>query len=429
MRSSRPRTSAIDTTLQPFAELDARLVEAARDVKVLSNLAWPPHVQAEFLAGWQAGDPRLPRPEPPRLGFAQNAAALQALMAECDRSHPVGRFLFRTARSYVTAAAMMSSLGTPAFTARSLELYGGPRDPIGPGQMTNLEAAEHFLAMTEDFRAAGYIAEQDICLTPQHVADEIKRRLGPVFVGRPIAVVVDPNMAAKAAAGPTRVRIRGETCFSEYDLAQLVEHEVFVHSLTALNGREQPHLKSLGLGAPRTTATQEGLATFAELISNAIDLARLRRIALRVKAVDLALGGADFIDVFRFFVDAGQDHDESFHSAARVFRGGDVAGRVAFTKDVVYLRGLLGVHTFFLKAIQAGRPELLHHLFAGRMALGDTLELDPFFRAGALASPRFEPGWVKNRATLAAFLIYSVFNTSLRLSALSLADFAEHDDD
>ena len=87
-----------------------------------------------------------------------------------------------------------------------------------------------------------------------------------------------------------------------------------------------------------------------------------------------------------------------------MFRGGDVAGKVVFTKDVVYLRGLLGVHTFFLKAIERGRPELIHHLFAGRMALGDALELDPFFRSGALAPPRFEPTWVRSRATLAAFL-------------------------
>ena len=282
-----------------------------------------------------------------------------------------------------------------------------------------------FLALTEDFRDAGYIAEQDYCITPQHVADTLRRSLEPVFGERQISVVIDPDMSAKAAAGPTRVRLRGATCFSEYDVAQLIEHEVFVHALTSLNGREQPHLRTLGLGAPRTTATQEGLATFAEMITNAIDLARLRRLALRVKAVHLALDGADFIDVFRFFHEAGQDPEESFHSTARVFRGGDVAGKVVFTKDVVYLRGLLGVHAFFLKAIQSGRPELIHHLFAGRMALGDALELDPFFRSGALIAPRYEPGWVKNRATLAAFLIFSLLSTSLRLTGIELPDFGE----
>ena len=415
----------MDHTLERFASLDARLVEAAKDVKVLSQLSWPASVGAEFLAAWHAGDPRLPRIEPRRARFSRDSGALAAIMDECDRDHPVGRFLYRTARSYSVAAAMIEASGTPEFTARSLELYGGPQDRVGPGQVTNLEAAEHFLALTDDFRDAGYIAEQDYCITPQAVAASLKASLEPVFGDRPIAVVIDPDMSAKAAAGPTRVRLRGATCFSEYDVAQLVEHEVFVHALTSINGREQPHLGALALGAPRTTATQEGLATFAEMITNAIDLSRLRRLALRVKAVHLALEGADFIDVFRFFHEAGQDPEESFHSAARVFRGGDVSGKVVFTKDVVYLRGLLGVHAFFLKAIQLGRPELIHHLFAGRMALGDALELDPFFRAGALAAPRFEPRWVKNRATLAAFLMFSLLSTSLRLTGVELADFGE----
>jgi len=415
----------VDLTLERFAELDARLVEAAKDVKVLSQLAWPASVAERFLERWHAGEPVLPRVKERRGSFARQIAALRELMAACDLGHPVGRFLHRTARSYVCAAEMMQAVGTAEFTARSLELYGGPADPVGPGQRSNLAAAEQFLTLTEDFRDAGYIAEQDYCVTPQHVAATLRRRIEEVLVGRSIAVVIDDEMAAKAAAGPTRVRVRGGTCFSEFDVAQLAEHEVFVHALTALNGREQPHLRALGLGAPRTTATQEGLATFAEMITNSMDLARLRRLALRVKAVDLALAGADFIDVFRFFIAAGQEPHESFHSAARVFRGGDVSGGVVFTKDVVYLRGLMGVHTFFLKAIQSGRPELIHYLFAGRMTLGDALELDPYFRSGALAAPRFEPGWTKSRATLAAFLIYSLFATSLRLTRVELDDFIE----
>ena len=45
----------------------------------------------------------------------------------------------------------------------------------------------------------------------------------------------------------------------------------------------------MSLGSPRTTKTQEGLATFAELITSSIDLARLRRIALRIPAVHMGL--------------------------------------------------------------------------------------------------------------------------------------------
>ena len=75
-----------------------------------------------------------------------------------------------------------------------------------------------------------------------------------------------------------------------------------------------------------------------------MDLSRLRRLALRIIAVKHVIEGADFVEVFRFFLRAGQSEDESARSAARVFRGGDPHGGIAFTKDVVYLHGLIGVH-------------------------------------------------------------------------------------
>jgi hypothetical protein len=106
----------VDTALEQFADLDGRLVDAAKDIKVLSQLAWPAHVGAEFLASWHAGDPRLPAVEPPRVRFDSNIRALASIMRECDRDHPVGRYLYRTARSYKLAAAMIEQAGTPEFT-------------------------------------------------------------------------------------------------------------------------------------------------------------------------------------------------------------------------------------------------------------------------------------------------------------------------
>ena len=71
----------------------------------------------------------MPRP---RFQFDHNIAELRAVMDECDVDEPIGRYLLRTARSYVTAARMVERIGTPEFTDRSIELYGAPRDRIGP---------------------------------------------------------------------------------------------------------------------------------------------------------------------------------------------------------------------------------------------------------------------------------------------------------
>ena len=234
-----------------------------------------------------------------------------------------------------------------------------------------------------------------------------------------VEIVVDPALSAKAAAGATRVRVRGATCFSAADVPQLVHHELFVHTLTALNGRRQPRLASLGLGAPRTTRTQEGLALFAEMITNSFDVNRLRRIAARVVAIDLAIAGADFLEVFRFFLECGQTEHEAVASAERVYRGGDPRGGVPFTKDAVYFQGLVHVHNFLRDAIHDGRVKHPAYLMAGRMSVSDVARLEPFFENGALAPPRYLPEWVKTRARLVAFLLYASFTTELHLDTLA----------
>src|SRR5690606_38814805 len=192
-------------------------------------------------------------------------------------------------------------------------------------------------------------------------------------------------------AGATRIRLRSATCFSEYDRNQLLEHEAFVHTLTALNGRRQPNLASLALSSPRITATQEGLAVFAELMTGSLDIERFKRISLRILGIDMALHGADFIQVFRFFLDAGQTEADSFSSAQRVFRGSPTTGSCAFTKDTVYLHGLLSVHTFFRWALKHRKLSLCRNLFAGKMSLHDVVALESEFDSGFIAAPTWLP--------------------------------------
>jgi uncharacterized protein (TIGR02421 family) len=246
--------------------------------------------------------------------------------------------------------------------------------------------------------------------------------LDAFFIHHKISVDIDPELTAKAAAGATRVRLRAGTGFTEYDRLQLLEHEAFVHTLTALNGREQPVLKSLGRTAPRITATQEGLATFAELITGAIDLQRLKRISLRIVAIEKAVNGANFIDIFKLFMEAGQNEIESFTSAMRVFRGAPLHGGTAFTKDTVYLHGLLSIHTFFRWALKHRRMGLTQLLFAGKMALHDVFTLEPLFIEGIIAPPLYMPPWLRRTNGLAGMLAFSLFANRIRLDKVVAED-------
>ena len=200
---------------------------------------------------------------------------------------------------------------------------------------------------------------------------------------------------------------------------QLLQHEAFVHSLTALNGRAQPLLPSLALSSPRTTATQEGLATFAEQITGSIDIERMKRVSLRIEAVAMALAGADFIEVFRYFIASGQQPPESFSSAQRVFRGVPLTGGSAFTKDTVYLRGLIGVHTFFRWALRQRNLHLCRHLFAGKMTLADVQRFEPLFQAGVIKPPRWMPPWIQRANGLAGMLAFSLFANRIRLDQVA----------
>lgn len=160
------------------------------------------------------------------------------------------------------------------------------------------------------------------------------------------------------------------------------------------------------------------MATFAEQITGSIDIERMKRISLRIEAIAMARSGADFIEVFRYFTAGGQSAAESFSSAQRVFRGVPTSGGGAFTKDTVYLRGLVAVHTFFRHSLQRDQLQLCRCLFAGKMALGDVARFAPLFESGVLVAPRWLPPWVSRVSGLAGMLAFSLFANRIRMDQL-----------
>lgn len=403
---------------------DRRLVEVAKRVKVLSAIAWPEEVVRDFVARAERGERRLPEPPPAEGDLSKEQEALEALAAEIDRGDPAGRYLADTAESYALAARMLGAAHTPEFRDISVALYGQPGvTPPGAG-LCPLAAARELLERSEALQEAGVVPESAICITAHHVREVLAERFDGFFSPEDkVDVVVEMGLASKAAAGATKVRVRGGTCFSNEDIEQLTHHEGFVHTATAVNGRKQPVLTSLGLGAPRTTFTQEGIATFAELATRAIDISRLRRLALRIEAVDMALSGADYVEVYEHVLDHGQSPSESAQTAMRVFRGGDVRGGVAFTKDVVYLNGLIAVSTYLRAAVQANRPDLIESLFLGRLTLADALALEEPREAGLVERPRYVPDWARHLPSLTAFLAFGTLVSRIDMDAVRLDAF------
>lgn len=414
--------SAESSTLARCTELDRRLVAAVKGIRVLGMVSWPARVQSAFLAQWHKGNPRLPSIDYARPGFAQARAEIEAIHAAADATHPVGDYIRRSADSWRTATLMLDAVGDAEFTRHSIDLYGRPGSRVPGSELSNIDAARHFISLADELDHEVLAREADYCIPADVLREELQGQLDSFFGREVVRVEVDDQLISKAAAGATRIRLRSATCFSEHDRSQLLEHEAFVHTLTALNGRRQPQLASLALSSPRITATQEGLAVFAELMTGSLDIERIKRISLRILAIDMALNGADFIEVFRYFLDAGQTEADSFSSTQRVFRGSPVEGGSAFTKDVVYLHGLLSVHTFFRWALKHQKLNLCRNLFAGKMSLHDVVALEAQFDSGYINAPNWLPRWIRHANGLAAMLAFSLFANRIRLDRIEAED-------
>lgn len=413
--------AAIAPELQRYATLDQRLLAAVRGIHILRTVAWPASLESRMIQAYSKGRfalPELTYARPDLAGARAELASIEAAAGGRDPHDidPLGDYLRRTAESWRVAAEMLESVGTVAFTAPSIALYGRPDDSIPGSQRSNLDAARHFVELSDELGADLLADDSSVNIPADVLRADLADTLDAFFGAGTISVEVDHELTAKAAAGATRIRLRGGTSFSEYDRHQLLAHEAFVHSLTALNGRRQPLLTSLARTSPRVTATQEGLAVFAELMSGAIDITRLKRISLRILAIDMALNGADFVEVYQYFSACGQSTADSFHSAQRVFRGVPLSGGAAFAKDNVYLAGLLTVHTFFRWALKERRMDLLRHLFAGKLALHDVIYLQPYFASGVILPPRWLPPWMQHVHGLAGKLAFSMFINGIHMN-------------
>lgn len=409
--------------------LDESIIQASKKIKVLNALAWPAGIEESFLANWKGGNPKLPEIEFDRPNLTHEISVLDSLASQCDQNHPVGKFLSETAHSYAMAGRMLQSKGTLDFTRYSAQIYGRPDTQYKLQGISGVDGAKFFLDVTDQLLGNAHIQPTETDISAQDFASWLRTEVDEFFEHDTVEVVIDPNMSSKALAGSTRIRIRGNAIFSQLDKDQLLFHEAYVHTATQLNGKKQTNLKCMGLGTPRTTRTQEGLAVMAELITNSMDLTRLRRIALRVIAVKMALDGADFIEVFKFFLEAGQTEIESVRSTQRIFRGGAVKGGVVFTKDAAYLQGLIEVHTFLRLAIRDNKPNLIRNLFAGRITLADALRLDPQFEKGWLIPPVYLPPWATDLRRLAASMAYSAFITNIKLERTYLERAIEFEEE
>jgi uncharacterized protein (TIGR02421 family) len=401
--------------LQRLKSAGALLLEAEDRLPVLKSLNWDRALGDAFLKG---GARELPRPLYPTIDPAPSRERVRMARGLISGASPVHCWLTRFADVTEETAALLAAVGTREFHMRSAALYGSPATPIADGRRTALDLARRLDALLADFEVGARLEPPEVLS-----AAEIKRRLDetlPAHFGAAAPrVEVTRNVSGKAAAGRDVIKLREDALFSDLDATQLLQHEAFVHIATGKNGLAQENFPLLAESYPGNAKTQEGLAVFAEFISGALDPRRFRRLADRVIAIDMAANGADFIEVFQFFRErmSADAPFEAFESARRVFRGGVIEGGAPFTKDSIYLGGLLEVHNFLRAAVKIGDAGLIRLLFVGKIDLKDLAAMRLLRDEGLIVAPKIMPPWATDLRYLLSYLAYSTF-----LNEISLKD-------
>lgn len=390
---------------------------ADKPTRVLEAIAWPRAVEERFFAQGAR--------ELPEVDYAVDREALDARVDELraeqhavDGDDPVAVWVRACLQSVIDGHRLVRAMGTTEFYRLSRELYGGARTRFHGVGERNIDLADHLL---ERLRVHGWDEAQDAeptLLSDEAFAAQLRARAAERHPEMKLEVTLDPALTAKVIAGATRVRVRAGATFMPWEADGLWFHEVETHALTAQNGAAQREVPFLRAGGPRTTRTQEGLAVFAELHQHALAIPRMERLALRVKLVDMAEGGADFLDLYRHLVARGSGPRDAYLDAQRVCRGGRVEGGAPFTKDAAYLAGLLDVQTFLSVVVRGGFRDELELLLCGRLDLDDLLAMVTLRREGILTRPRFLPPWIQRWSTLVPQYAFASFAGDLATASL-----------
>ena len=401
------------------------LHDVAKPMRVLSALAWPGELRDQFLDG---GAQHLPDPTYEPIDPSPVMDGVNSARALLQPGTVVDDWLGREADSLESTVRMLASRGTHEFFEHSRTLYGIPDQPLRFDPATPLELARRVHDALAELHEADLVPPVVRSRTGAQVAAFIDAEVREHFgVSAPEVLLVD-ELSANATASTSRIKIRRDAKFTTKDAAQLLNHEAFIHVGTGLNGRAQTDIPILAIGHPGTTRTQEGLAVYSEYVSGTLGLDRLRRLADRIIAVQLVVDGADFIELYRWFLDRTPNPEQAFESTRRIFRGAPMTGGAPFTKDCSYLSGYLSVTTFIRAAFTAGRADTLALLFAGKLDLFAIPALAELRSQGLVKPARFLPPWASDSGWVLAHLTLNSFLANIDLSAVTeaMADVLEH---
>ena len=415
------------TELAVIQELSQRIVDAQRKIRILDLIKWDDSIKETFFRHKGQQLPAVdaayyqnkPLPFDVRDKTEEFRLILRDTQNQLGQYSPITRLIKRQCDEYMRAVHMLAARGTPVFSEVAMELYGSPNDAFygGGPRLSELGAVLFDVLTALDVKLQ---TEADIKRhSPQEAQVRLQTSLSGFFDQHPgrVNVMVSDDMIADASAGADNIKLSQHAMFSDRDIKYLEVHEGWVHVGTTLNGAMQPYCFFLSKGSPSCSVIQEGLAVITEVVSFSSYPGRMRKITNRVIALDKVTNGANFLDIYRYFLDCGLDEKDSYNNSVRVFRGSTPTGG-PFTKDLSYAKGFVLIYNFLRFAISMHRIDVIPLLFTGKLVLDDLPLLGELKTQGILTDPVYVPPPFQDLAALSAWMSFSLFLNKFDLNEM-----------
>lgn len=327
-------------------ELSAQLKDIARDLSFLGHpryplqelkLLFPQH--QNFIANLE--DVSVPF----NVNVSEKRRAMDQFMknlASADIPYQLKKIFTQRIQDYQTLLSMMENFGKPQFYEDCKKLYGSS-EKLGKNN-----SFFYFLEQIPNF-----------CMpdksTQKYRGDEamkyLKTKLLETFDEKDFEVKASSSLLSDSSAGRRTLKLNPHKEYSTGHLDIFLVHEGWVHLGTSLNGAVQDENPWLSTWAPRTTFLQEGLAIITELITGCMTLERWNKVVQRHLATSMAERGSSITDVYAYLRHHGMEELDAFKLSLRVFRGVPFEGGMAFTKELLYLHGMIELlyHLHFFK--------------------------------------------------------------------------------
>jgi uncharacterized protein (TIGR02421 family) len=407
--------------------LSDRLVEAQRPIRILDAIKWDDEVERAFFEKNARELPPVtrdfylsrPLPFDPEQKFHELHGIERDIRRQLGEFNAPGQIMSRMCQEYADVVRMLTHRGSRAFAEISERLYGSASDSFHAGD-PNLADLGHMMSdILDNLSHETIFGREDAVFDARQAVEELEDRLGCYFQDQAtVRVQISDGIVADSAAGSDYIKIRGNVRFTARQVRLLEVHEGWVHLGTTLNGQHQPICTFLSKGPPSSTMTQEGLAVIMELIAFASHPGRVRRLTNRIEGVAMAEVGANFLDVYRYFLEEGYDPRESYQHTMRIFRGSLPEGCGPFTKDLCYSKGFVLVYNYIRLAVSRGMVRRVPLLFCGKANLADIKTLAQLVDEGLVVPPRFLPPQFADLHALSAWMCYANFLNRLSLKRI-----------